>query len=53
MLAGGVGFANRRDALKEDPKPGEKIVMLGGDNYRIGMGEGSFIGGHREIYGRY
>jgi phosphoribosylformylglycinamidine synthase len=41
MLAGGVGFANRRDALKEDPKPGEKIVMLGGDNYRIGMGGGA------------
>lgn len=41
MLAGGVGFANRRDALKGDPKPGEKIVVLGGDNYRIGMGGGA------------
>jgi phosphoribosylformylglycinamidine synthase len=41
MLAGGIGFANRRDALKEDPQPGEKIVMLGGDNYRIGMGGGA------------
>ena len=38
MLAGGVGFANMRDALKGDPKPGEKVVLLGGDNYRIGMG---------------
>ena len=41
MLAGGVGFANRRDALKGDPQPGEKIVILGGDNYRIGMGGGA------------
>ena len=38
MLAGGIGYANRRDALKGEPKPGEKIVVMGGDNYRIGMG---------------
>ncbi|MDR0333059.1 MAG: phosphoribosylformylglycinamidine synthase [Dysgonamonadaceae bacterium] len=38
MLAGGIGFANRKDALKGEPKPGEKVVVLGGDNYRIGMG---------------
>ena len=41
MLAGGVGFANKRDALKEKPEPGEKVVVLGGDNYRIGMGGGA------------
>ncbi len=41
MLAGGVGFGNMRDALKGEPKPGEKIVILGGDNYRIGMGGGA------------
>ena len=41
MLAGGVGFANMRDALKGDPKPGEKVVLIGGDNYRIGMGGGA------------
>jgi Phosphoribosylformylglycinamidine (FGAM) synthase, synthetase domain len=41
MLAGGVGFANKRDALKGNPKPHEKIVILGGDNYRIGMGGGA------------
>ncbi len=41
MLAGGVGFANKRDALKGNPKSGEKIVVLGGDNYRIGMGGGA------------
>ena len=41
MLAGGVGFANKRDALKGDPKPGEKVVVIGGDNYRIGLGGGA------------
>lgn len=41
MLAGGIGFANKRDALKEIPKPGEDVVLLGGDNYRIGMGGGA------------
>ncbi len=41
MLAGGVGYANRRDALKGEPKPKEKVVILGGDNYRIGMGGGA------------
>ena len=41
MLAGGVGFANKRDALKGEAQAGEKVVVLGGDNYRIGMGGGS------------
>lgn len=41
MLAGGVGFANKRDVLKGDPKPGEKVIVIGGDNYRIGMGGGA------------
>ncbi|MCL1934008.1 MAG: phosphoribosylformylglycinamidine synthase [Candidatus Azobacteroides sp.] len=41
MMAGGIGFANKRDALKGTPQPGEKVVILGGDNYRIGMGGGS------------
>ncbi len=41
MLAGGVGFGNMRDALKGNPEPGEKVVLLGGDNYRIGMGGGA------------
>ncbi|MDL2243721.1 phosphoribosylformylglycinamidine synthase [Bacteroidales bacterium OttesenSCG-928-J19] len=41
MLAGGVGFANRRDALKGEVGTGEKVVLLGGDNYRIGMGGGA------------
>jgi len=38
MMAGGVGFGTMRDALKAEPVPGEKVVVMGGDNYRIGMG---------------
>jgi phosphoribosylformylglycinamidine synthase len=41
MLAGGIGFANAKDAKKEKPEPGDKLVLLGGDNYRIGMAGGS------------
>ena len=41
MMAGGVGFAKKQDALKQTPKAGEKVVVLGGDNYRIGMGGGA------------
>ncbi|MBP5260111.1 MAG: phosphoribosylformylglycinamidine synthase, partial [Paludibacteraceae bacterium] len=41
MLAGGVGYSSRRDALKGDPSDGEKVVVMGGDNYRIGMGGGA------------
>ncbi len=41
MLAGGVGFANKRDAIKGTPEAGEKVVLMGGDNYRIGMGGGA------------
>ena len=38
MLAGGVGFGKLKDALKGTPEIGDKVVVLGGDNYRIGMG---------------
>ena len=41
MLAGGVGFAKKADALKGTPEPHEKVVVMGGDNYRIGMGGGA------------
>ena len=41
MLAGGVGFGTMRDALKGTPTPGQKVVVMGGDNYRIGMGGGA------------
>ncbi|NQU35667.1 MAG: phosphoribosylformylglycinamidine synthase, partial [Bacteroidetes bacterium] len=40
MLAGGVGFAKASDAQKDIPEAGDVIVVLGGDNYRIGMGGG-------------
>ncbi|MBQ7494325.1 MAG: phosphoribosylformylglycinamidine synthase [Bacteroidaceae bacterium] len=41
MLAGGVGYGTRRDCLKGTPQKGNKIVVVGGDNYRIGLGGGS------------
>ena len=41
MLAGGVGYGTKRDCLKKEPRPGNKIVVVGGDNYRIGLGGGS------------
>lgn len=41
MLAGGVGFAKQEDSAKETPEPGDMIIVLGGDNYRIGMGGGA------------
>lgn len=41
MLAGGVGFAVKKDALKDLPRPGDRIIVMGGDNYRIGMGGGA------------
>ncbi len=41
MLAGGIGFAKKQDAKKLEPEPGDIIVVLGGDNYRIGMGGGA------------
>ena len=41
MLAGGIGFTNKRHAIKGTPRTGEKVVVMGGDNYRIGMGGGA------------
>ncbi len=41
MQAGGIGFANRVQAMKEKPEVGDQVVLLGGDNYRIGMGGGA------------
>jgi len=38
MLAGGIGYGKAEEALKDTPKTGDKVVILGGDNYRIGMG---------------
>src|SRR5690606_38562959 len=38
MQAGGIGYGKADQALKDKPRSGDKIVILGGDNYRIGMG---------------
>ncbi len=38
MQAGGIGYGKADQALKDTPKTGDKIVLLGGENYRIGMG---------------
>ena len=38
MLAGGIGYGKATQAQKHKPKVGDKIVILGGENYRIGMG---------------
>mgnify|MGYP000259017974 CR=1 FL=1 len=38
MQAGGIGYGKAEQALKDTPKTGDKIVILGGENYRIGMG---------------
>jgi phosphoribosylformylglycinamidine synthase len=41
MQAGGVGFGKEKDSQKESLQAGDKIVLMGGDNYRIGMGGGA------------
>jgi phosphoribosylformylglycinamidine synthase len=37
MQAGGIGYGKLEQAIKT-PQTGDKIVILGGENYRIGMG---------------
>ena len=41
MLAGGIGIGKKKDSEKDIPEVGDLIVLLGGDNYRIGMGGGA------------
>ncbi len=41
MQAGGIGYGRKQDSIKDEPEPGDKVVLLGGDNYRIGMGGGA------------
>ncbi len=38
MQAGGIGYGKLDQAKKHQPEAGDKIVILGGENYRIGMG---------------
>ena len=41
MLAGGIGFGKENETKKKKIKNGDYVVVLGGDNYRIGMGGSS------------
>ncbi|MCF2494406.1 phosphoribosylformylglycinamidine synthase [Dyadobacter chenhuakuii] len=38
MQAGGVGYGIADQAKKSKPETGDQIVVMGGENYRIGMG---------------
>jgi phosphoribosylformylglycinamidine synthase len=38
MQAGGIGYGKLNQSIKQLPKLGDKVVILGGENYRIGMG---------------
>ncbi|MEC4050617.1 phosphoribosylformylglycinamidine synthase [Flavobacterium sp. SUN046] len=38
MQAGGIGYGKAEQAQKHEPQTGDQIVILGGENYRIGMG---------------
>ena len=38
MLAGGVGYGKLEQSKKKKIENGDLIIVLGGDNYRIGMG---------------
>lgn len=38
MQAGGIGYGKLDQSIKKKPNEGDKIVILGGENYRIGMG---------------
>ncbi len=38
MQAGGIGYGKLNQSIKQQPKVGDKVVILGGENYRIGMG---------------
>ncbi|MFO8129890.1 MAG: phosphoribosylformylglycinamidine synthase [Bacteroidales bacterium] len=41
MLAGGIGYARKEDSHKDKPAKDDAILVMGGDNYRIGMGGGA------------
>lgn len=51
MLAGGIGYGRAEQAQKHSPKAGDQIVVLGGDNYRIGMGGASVSSADTGEYG--
>jgi phosphoribosylformylglycinamidine synthase len=41
MLAGGIGYGKKKDSHKDTPEKGDVVILMGGDNYRIGMGGGA------------
>ena len=51
MLAGGIGYGKKEQAQKLTPKKGDKIIILGGDNYRIGMGGAAVSSADTGVYG--
>ncbi len=51
MLAGGVGYGKADQAKKHTPKTGDQIVVLGGENYRIGMGGAAVSSADTGAYG--
>jgi len=51
MLAGGIGYGKKEHAQKSKPNEGDKIVILGGDNYRIGMGGAAVSSANTGEYG--
>ena len=51
MMAGGVGYAKKEQSKKDVPQAGDKIVVLGGDNYRIGMGGAAVSSAEGGVYG--
>lgn len=51
MQAGGVGYGKLSQAHKLTPQEGDDIVILGGDNYRIGMGGAAVSSADTGAYG--
>lgn len=51
MQAGGIGYGKLDQAQKQEPKAGDKIVILGGENYRIGMGGAAVSSADTGVFG--
>ncbi|WP_353126061.1 phosphoribosylformylglycinamidine synthase, partial [Parapedobacter pyrenivorans] len=51
MLAGGVGYGKSDQAKKHTPTAGDQLVVLGGENYRIGMGGAAVSSADTGAYG--
>ena len=51
MQAGGIGYGKLDQAIKKKPTAGDKIVILGGENYRIGMGGAAFSSADTGAFG--